>query len=71
MTRIELSQDEARVLNKILESYLAELKIEITGTSVDDFVEVLQREQTLLENLLERLQSIDLGLPESMAGDYD
>lgn len=70
MINIEMSQDEARLLRKLLESHLSDLKIEVAATNIEDFEEALRREQELIENLLRRLEAQDLSYPESMFGEY-
>ncbi len=70
MVRIEMSPDEARMLRKILESHLSDLKAEITATNIEDFVDALRREEGLIENLLQHLEAQDLSYPESMFGEY-
>ncbi len=70
MVRIEMTQDEARMLRRLLESHLSELKIEIASTNIEDFEETLRREEGLIENLLRHLETQDLSYPESMFGEY-
>jgi hypothetical protein len=70
MVRIEMTQDEARMLRKLLESHLSELRTEMAATSIEDFVEALRREEGLIENLLQHLEGQDLSYPESMFGEY-
>ncbi len=70
MIRIEMSQDEARMLRKLLESHLSELKTEIAATNIEDFEETLRREEGLIENLLQHLETQDLSYPQSMFGEY-
>ncbi len=70
MVRIEMSPDEARMLRKILESHLSDLKAEIAATNIEEFVDALRREEGLIESLLQHLESQDLSYPESMFGEY-
>ncbi len=71
MVGIEISQDEARILRKILESHLSELRVELAATTIEDFEETLRREEELIESVLLRLEAQDLSYPESMFGEYD
>ncbi len=70
MVRIEMSPDEARMLRKILESHLSDLKAEIAATNIEEFADALRREEGLIESLLQHLESQDLSYPESMFGEY-
>lgn len=70
MIPIEMSQDEARLLRKLLESHLSELRIEIAATNIEDFEETLRREEELIGNLLQHLEAQDLSYPQSMFGEY-
>ncbi len=70
MVHFEMSKDEARMLVKLLESHLAELKLDIAATNIADFAEALRREEVLIENLLLHLKAQDLSYPEAMFGEY-
>jgi hypothetical protein len=56
MFDIQLTADEAEMLHRILESYLADLRVEIAGTDLKDFREVLKREERFIKELLQRLE---------------
>ncbi len=70
MVRLEMSLDEARMLRKLLQSHLTELKTEIAATNIEDFEKTLRQEEGLIDNLLQHLETQDLSYPESMFGEY-
>jgi hypothetical protein len=53
--RIELDEDEAQLLDRVLISYLGELRIEVRGTDNRRLRAELKREEGLLRKLIERL----------------
>ncbi len=56
MFQLELNEQESQVLRKILESYLADLRVEMAGMDIAEFAAALKREEALVENLLPRLE---------------
>jgi hypothetical protein len=57
MPRIELSDDEAVVLEEILTSWKSELRMEIADTDAKAYRETLQRKERVVEGVLRRLNS--------------
>lgn len=55
MTRIELTEPEASELQYILETYLSELKAEISNTDSKDYRDGLKEREALVKDLLQRL----------------
>jgi len=53
---IRLTEDEARGLAQVLESYLSDLRMEIADTDSQDFRDSLKARKALLEDVLERLR---------------
>jgi hypothetical protein len=53
--RIELDGDEAQLLDRILISYLGELRMEVRATDNRRLRAELKREEELLRRLIERL----------------
>ncbi len=65
---LELNAQEAELLQKILQSHLVDLGVEIAGMDIPEFTAALERERALVENLLPRLESV---LPAANAfGEY-
>lgn len=55
MITINLSAEEATMLRAILESYLGDLRMEISNTDQMDFREGLKTTERFIKSLLERL----------------
>jgi len=55
MVRLELEQDQAEMLREMLESYLGDLRMEISQTDQMDFREDLKKREALLKDLIARL----------------
>ncbi len=56
MMQLELNSQESDLLRKILESYLADLRVESAGMEIAEFKAALEREGALIEGLLPRLE---------------
>ena len=56
MVQIEMSPEKAEMLQEVLVSYLAELRLETSYTHIEEFREFLIRRGDLLEGLLQRLE---------------
>jgi hypothetical protein len=56
MTRIELTPEKAGMLREILESYLSDLRMEISATDLHDFREKLKNKAQFLRELLDQLE---------------
>jgi len=59
MASLEFSQQEIDMLNKIVKSYLSELRMEIADTDQSSFKNELRKEEELLNKLIEKLDSND------------
>lgn len=59
MESFEFSQQEKEILNKIVASYLSELRMEIADTDQLSFKKVLRKEEDLLNKLIEKMESND------------
>ncbi len=57
MASLEFSQQEIDMLNKIVKSYLSELRMEIADTDQSSFKNGLRKEEELLNKLIEKLNS--------------
>jgi len=56
MLQIEFTPEESGMLREILESYLSDLRMEISHTDLMDFREGLKKREVFLKSLLERLE---------------
>ena len=56
MVRIELTNDEAGVLAHALESYLSDLRMEISHTDRQEFRDGLKGEKAVIEKVIESLR---------------
>lgn len=57
MSNLEFSQQEIEMLNKIVKSYLSELRMEIADTDQSSFKNELRKEKEQLNKLIEKLDS--------------
>jgi len=57
MESLEFSQQERDMLNKIVKSYLSELRMEIADTDQLSFKKDLRKEEDMLNNLINKLQA--------------
>ncbi len=57
MASLEFSQQEIDMLNKIVKSYLSELRMEIADTDQSSFKNKLRKEEELLNKLIEKMDS--------------
>ncbi len=57
MESLEFSQQERDMLNKIVKSYLSELRMEIADTDQLSFKKELRKEEDMLNNLINKLQT--------------
>ncbi len=57
MSNLEFSQQEIEMLNKIVKSYLSELRMEIADTDQSSFKNELRKEKEHLNKLIEKLDS--------------
>ena len=55
MVRLELDRQQAEMLREMLESYLGDLRMEISQTDQMDFREDLKKREALLKDLIARL----------------
>ena len=56
MTRLELTDEESEVLTHVLESYLGELRTEISHTDSSEFREGLRRRAEVIRKTLAALR---------------
>ena len=61
MPRLELAPGEAKELQRVLKSYLSDLRMEIAGTDSFDFRRTLKRTEALLKRIIGRLQGRSAG----------
>ena len=59
MASLEFSQQEIDMINKIVKSYLSELRMEIADTDQSSFKNGLRKEEDLLNKLIEKMDSND------------
>ncbi len=57
MVSLQLNSQESELVRKILEAYLADLRVEIAGMEIEEFVAALRREEAVVEGLLPRFES--------------
>jgi hypothetical protein len=62
MLDIKLTPDEAEMLHKILDSYLSDLRAEISGTDSVDFRAPLKKEELFIKELLHRLETAGVNI---------
>lgn len=62
MLNLRLNDEEAKILHKILETYLSDLRVEIADTDLMDFREVLKKEEVFIKEVLHRLEGTHLEL---------
>jgi hypothetical protein len=58
MPQIDFTPEESGMLREILESYLSDLRMEISHTDLMDFREGLKRREVFLKSLLRRLEPV-------------
>ena len=56
MTTLDLTEREQEVLSATIESYLADLRMEIAETDSLDYREMLKEQKQILTDIQERLQ---------------
>ena len=56
MAQLSLTDEEAGTLEKVLATYLSDLRMEIADTDAWDFRESLKHEESVIIQLLERLR---------------
>ena len=55
MVRLEMTEDEARILHTVLENYRGHLEVEIHRTEKRDFREALEKREKFLREIVARL----------------
>ena len=71
MITFELTHPEAELLHKVLDCYLSEIAVEMAANGIEDFTEVLKREEQSIQKMLMSLKKQGIGiLTEDMVGDY-
>ncbi len=71
MVHLELNQEEALILHRILESCDCEMRADMAGTDVQAFSDALRKEEELIHRILEELEAAGLTVPETMSGNYE
>ena len=59
MPKLELTDDEARLLKEILQSYLGDLRMEIADTDLQSFRNKLRSNEELIKRIIDRLGKMD------------
>ncbi|HEY3230526.1 MAG TPA: hypothetical protein VGJ87_14985 [Roseiflexaceae bacterium] len=67
MVKIELAPEEAEELRFILDSYLSDLRMEISQTDSREFRENLKRREVFVKQLLRQLEGTG-GLSQAVSG---
>lgn len=71
MIKFELTHQEAELLHKVLDCYLSEIAVEMAANGIEDFTEVLRREEQSIQKMLMSLKEQGIGiLTEDMVGEY-
>lgn len=52
MIRLELTDDDAKVLREALESYLSDLRMEVADTDMQNFRDGLKQEEATIKTIL-------------------
>jgi hypothetical protein len=55
MTTLELTQEEAEILRRVLETYVSDLRMEVADTDRQEFRERLKAKESILKELIQRL----------------
>jgi len=63
MFDLQLNDQQVAMLHKILESYLSDLRVEIAGTDLVEFRDVLKKEEVFIKELLRRLAGETVTVP--------
>ena len=63
MLQIRFTQEESAMLREILESYLSDLRMEISHTDLLDFREGLKKREVFLKSVLEKLGPVASAVP--------
>lgn len=58
MVNLEMSDEEAKLLNNVLERYDSHLEVEIVRTHRREFRDALKERQKILRMLIERLNTL-------------
>ena len=59
MPKLELTDDEARLLKEILQSYLGDLRMEIADTDLQSFRNKLRSNEELIKRIIDRFGKMD------------
>ncbi|HKW41082.1 MAG TPA: hypothetical protein VJN39_07530 [Gemmatimonadales bacterium] len=57
MAQLELTADEAHILEQALKTYVSDLRMEIADTDGQDFRDRLKHEESVLTRVLEQLRA--------------
>jgi hypothetical protein len=61
MLRLELTAEEAAILDEVLKEYVSDLRMEIVRTDSMDFREGLKEKQRVLKDLIRKLEGMAIG----------
>ncbi|MCX5799030.1 MAG: hypothetical protein NTU90_05650 [Proteobacteria bacterium] len=61
MIKLEMTKDEAKIVQSVIERYLYHLQVEIIHTDKRDFRKALKEREKFLKDIIERLKEL---LPE-------
>jgi hypothetical protein len=70
MSTLELNSQEAGILHRILESYMAELRTEMAVTTMEGLTDLLALEAELIARLLPQLEQQQSMGPSGAPGEY-
>lgn len=71
MVHLELNQEEALILHRILELCDCEMRADMAGVDVPSFGDMLRKEEQVIQNILSQLEAAGLTVPEGMSGNYE
>lgn len=60
MIELDLDHEEQAILSMVLESYLSDLRMEISHTDRQDFREMLKERKAVLMKVLEALEALQV-----------
>lgn len=70
MIKFEFTYSEATLLHRILHDYLADLEKEMATNTLEGLNELLREEKTLMQKILDALETHGIGVPAEMFGGY-
>jgi hypothetical protein len=70
MIKLELTYQEAETLHKVLREHLSDIANEMNANAIEDFTELLQREELSIRHIVDYLVAQGIGMPAEMFGGY-